>query len=267
MFPKLFEYHWLVIHSYGLLLAIAFIVGLYISAKAGQREGINKSEVYDLGLYIALSSLLGAKLLLFVTEFEYYYKNPAEIFSLATLRSGGVYYGGLILAVIVGIWFARRRHLSHWKMADIFAPGIAIGQSIGRLGCFSAGCCYGKPTSLPLGVTFTDPYSQETVGVPLMVRLHPTQLYEAATNAVIFLILWHAVKRKNFDGQVFVLYLVLYSAARFLIEFLRGDADRGFLFDGLLSTSQFISLTLLMLAAILFFRLRDPATKSLPSRT
>ena len=256
MFPKLFEYHWLVVHSYGLLLALAFIIGLYISAKAASQEHLDKAKIYDLGLYIAISSLLGAKLMLFVTDFEYYSQNPGEVFSLATLRSGGVYYGGFILAVIVGISFTRYQRLPVWKVADIFSPGIALGQSIGRLGCFAAGCCYGKPTKLPLGVIFQDPYSHETVGVPLMIPLHPTQLYEAAWNAIIFVILWLSLKSKKFDGQVFIFYLVLYSPVRFLIEFLRGDADRGFLFNGLLSTSQFISLALLVVAGMLFLILK-----------
>ena len=135
-------------------------------------------------------------------------------------------------------------------------PGIALGQSIGRLGCFAAGCCYGKPTHSFLGVTFTNPYSNQTVGVPLWIPLHPTQLYEAAANLVIFAILWLKLKRKKFDGQVFILYLTLYSVVRFTIEFFRGDPDRGFLFGGLLSTSQFISVILMIAAATLFFVLR-----------
>jgi phosphatidylglycerol:prolipoprotein diacylglycerol transferase len=256
LFPKLFEYHWLVIHSYGFLLAVAFISGLYVSARAGEREHLDKAKIYDLGLYIAVSSLLGAKLLLFVTDFDYYSQNPREIFSLATLRSGGVYYGGFILAAIVAISFTKYQRLPVWKITDIFSPGIALGQSIGRLGCFAAGCCYGKPTQLPLGVVFKNPYSNQTVGVPLMVPLHPTQLYEAAANAVIFIILWQKLKQKKFDGQVFILYLTLYSMVRFTIEFFRGDPDRGFLFSGLLSTSQFISLILIILAAVLFFAMR-----------
>ena len=256
MFPKLFEYSWLVIHTYGFLLAVAFIAGLSVSARAARREGVDPAKVYDLGLYIAISALIGAKALLLMTEFNYYLENPGEIVSLATLRSGGVYYGGFILAVIVGLTLTWRRRLPAWKMADLFAPGIALGQSIGRLGCFAAGCCYGRPTTVPWGVTFTNPYSHETVGVPLMIRLHPTQIYEALASLIIFAILWQWLKQKSFDGQIFILYLALYSCTRFGIEFLRGDSERGFILGGLLSTSQFISLVLALLAAILFFKLR-----------
>jgi phosphatidylglycerol:prolipoprotein diacylglycerol transferase len=264
LFPKLFEYRWLVIHTYGFLLALAFILGLYVSARAAQRENLDKAKVYDLGLYIAVSSLLGSKLLLLFTEFDYYSENPGKIFSLETLRSGGVYYGGFILAVIVGISLIWRQRLPVWKMTDVFSPGIALGHSIGRLGCFAAGCCYGKPTTFLFGVTFRNSYSHETVGVPLMIPLHPTQLYEAAGNALIFVILWRTLKRKKFDGQVFILYLFLYSILRFFIEFLRGDLDRGFLFNGVLSTSQFISLVLIALATILCFTLKRPIQPSTP---
>jgi phosphatidylglycerol:prolipoprotein diacylglycerol transferase len=261
LFPKLFEYSWLVIHTYGFLLAVAFICGLYVSARAARREKIDPSKVYDVGLYIAISALVGSKGLLLITDFSYYLENPKEIFSLATLRSGGVYYGGFILAVIVGIILTRRQKQPVWKMADLFAPGIAVGQAIGRLGCFAAGCCYGKPTSIPWGVIFTNPYSHETVGVPLMIRLHPTQIYEALASLIIFVALWQWLKRKRFDGQVFILYLVLYSCTRFLMENWRGDPERGFVLGGLLSTSQFISVLLVGLAIVLFFRLKPRAER------
>jgi phosphatidylglycerol:prolipoprotein diacylglycerol transferase len=256
LFPKLIEYHSLVIHTYGFLLALAFVVGLYVSARAASEEGLDKTQVYDLGLYLAISALAGAKLLLFITDFEYYLQNPSQILSLETLRSGGVYYGGFLAAVVVGISYTKLHHLPVWKITDVYAPGIALGQAIGRLGCFSAGCCYGKPTSSSLAVVFKNPYSLQTVGVPLLIPLHPTQLYEAAANLVIFVILWLALKRRRFDGQVFVYYLLLYSATRFFIEFLRGDPDRGFLFDGQLSTSQFISIVLMIFATVLYLMLR-----------
>jgi len=256
LFPKLFEFHSLVIHTYGFLLAVAFILGLYVSSRAASQQGLNASRVYDLGLYLAISALAGAKILLLITDFRYYFQDPAQIFSLETLRSGGVYYGGFLAAVVVGIAYMRHHKLPVWKMTDCYAPGIALGQAIGRLGCFSAGCCYGKPTSSILGVVFKNPYSLQTVGVPLMVRLHPTQLYEAAANLIIFVTLWLALHRKQFNGQVFILYLFMYSITRFFVEFLRGDADRGFLFDGRLSTSQVISLSLIVLATGLYFRLR-----------
>jgi phosphatidylglycerol:prolipoprotein diacylglycerol transferase len=235
---------------------MAFIIALFTIAKAAAREGLDQNLIYDLGLYIALSALVGAKTLLFITEYDYYLQNPGEIFSLETLRAGGVYYGGFILAVLVSLFFTRKHHLSFWKVADIFSPGIALGQAIGRLGCFSAGCCWGKATTVPWAVVFKNPYSHQTVGVPLMIPLHPSQIYEALSSAVIFLILWYALKRKQFNGQIFSFYLALYAIIRFLLEFWRGDEDRGFLFNGLLSTSQFISIILLGLALVLYVSLR-----------
>lgn len=261
MFPKLFEYSWLVIHTYGFLLAVAFLAGLSISARAARRQQVDPAKIYDLGLYIAISALVGSKALLLITELGYYLDHPKEIFSLATLRSGGVYYGGFILAVIVGVAMAKRHKLPVWRVADCAAPGIALGQSIGRLGCFAAGCCYGKPTSSMFGVTFTNPYSHETVGVPLMASLHPVQIYESLASLILFVILWEWIKRKQFDGQVFILYLALYSCTRFVIEFFRGDVERGFVLGGLLSTSQSISLLLIIVAAVLFFYLKQPPAK------
>ncbi|MCI0421176.1 MAG: prolipoprotein diacylglyceryl transferase [Acidobacteria bacterium] len=267
MFPKLFEYSWLVIHTYGFLLAVAFIAGLSISARAARLQQVDPAKIYDLGLYIAISALVGSKALLLVTELGYYLDHPKEIFSLATLRSGGVYYGGFILAVIVGVTLAKRHKLPVWKVADASAPGIALGQSIGRLGCFAAGCCYGRPTASVFGVTFTNPYSHETVGVPLGVPLHPVQIYESLASLILFAILWQALKRKRFDGQIFILYLSLYSCTRYVIEFFRGDMERGFVLGGLLSTSQLISLLLIIIAAVLFFILKRPDAKPVGVKT
>jgi phosphatidylglycerol---prolipoprotein diacylglyceryl transferase len=266
LFPKLFEYSWLVIHTYGFLLAAAFLAALSVSARAARRQQVDPAKIYDLGLYIAISALVGSKTLLLFTELGYYLDHPKEIFSLATLRSGGVYYGGFILAVIVGVAMARRHKLPVWRVADCAAPGIALGQSIGRMGCFAAGCCYGKQTASLFGVTFTNPYSHETVGVPLMVSLHPVQIYESLASLILFFILWEWIKRKQFDGQVFILYLVLYSCTRFVIEFFRGDVERGFVLGGLLSTSQSISLMLIIAAAVLFFYLKRPAARPVGAR-
>jgi len=261
LFPKLFEFSWLVIHTYGFLLAVAFLAALWASARAARREQVDPAKIYDLGLYIAVSALLGSKALLLLTDLGYYLDHPREIFSLATLRSGGVYYGGFILAVLVGVTMARRQRLPVWKVADCAAPGIALGQSIGRLGCFAAGCCYGKPTTSLFGVKFTNPYSHETVGVPLSVPLHPVQIYESVASLLLFFILWEWLKRKQFDGQVFILYLVLYSSTRFVIEFFRGDSERRFVLGGLLSTSQAIGLVLILAAAVLFYYLKQPSAK------
>jgi phosphatidylglycerol:prolipoprotein diacylglycerol transferase len=198
----------------------------------------------DLGIYIIISALVGAKLLLLVTDFQTFKSNPGELLNL--LREGGVFYGGLIVAVVVALWYIRRVGLPLWTTCDVFAPGIALGHVVGRFGCFFAGCCFGKPTSVPWAITFTDPFAAANVGTPLNVPLHPTQLYEAGAEFLILIVLLVTEKRGHkFAGRTFWLYMLLYSVSRYVIEFYRGD-ERGNV--GPLSTSQFVSVILAPLA-------------------
>jgi phosphatidylglycerol:prolipoprotein diacylglycerol transferase len=175
-----------------------------------------------------------------IVEWRHYANNPRSL--VEVLRSGGVFYGGLIAATTVGIWYMKNHRHPAWKIADMGAPSIALGEAIGRWGCFAAGCCYGKPTNGPLGVRFTDPFAHDAVGTPLDVPLHPTQIYLSVNAFLIFLILQWAYRRRTFDGEVFWLYVLLYAITRGLIENFRGDSVRGFLIPGVLSTSQFIGL-------------------------
>ena len=208
--------------------------------------------ILDFCTWMILVALVGAKILMVLTEWSYYRAHPGEIFSLSTLMAGGVFYGGFLAALFFTIWYVRVQKLSFWKLADVLAPGVALGQSVGRLGCFSAGCDYGKPTTAPWGVVFTSTFAHEVTGVPLGVRLHPAQLYESIATFVIFgLLLWWFPKKKR-DGDVFLAYVGLYAVARFFLEFLRGDEDRGFVFHHLLSTSQFIALLALAGIATVF---------------
>jgi phosphatidylglycerol:prolipoprotein diacylglycerol transferase len=208
-----------------------------------------------MGLVVIFAALVGAKILLFLSDFSYYSQNPREILSLSTLRSFGVYYGGLLLSLAAAAWYLRRSGLPGWVTADLAAPGIALGQSIGRIGCLSAGCCYGKPAHVPWAITFTSKYAYENVGVPLNIPLHPTQIYESVATFVLFLYLVWRLKQKHFTGQIILEYLILYSCARFVIEFFRDD-ERGFVFHDLLSTSQFIGILTVVAAMTLFIYLR-----------
>jgi phosphatidylglycerol:prolipoprotein diacylglycerol transferase len=190
-----------------------------------------------------------------VVEWRRYAANPRDL--VEVLRSGGVFYGGLIAATTVAIWYMRKNDLPAWRIADMGAPSIALGEAIGRWGCFAAGCCYGRPTSGPFGVTFTDQFAHEAVGTPLNVPLHPTQLYLSLNAFLIFLILQWAYRRKTFDGEVFWLYVLLYAVTRGVLEIWRGDIVRGFLIEPYLSTSQFIGLVAALLAGgMLFFLAR-----------
>ncbi len=228
--------------TYGVLLVMAILGGIYTAMRLGRRVGLDSALILDFCTWLILVALVGAKVLMVLTDWSYYRANPGEIFSFSTLMAGGVFYGGFLAALFFTVWYVRVQKLSFWKLADVLAPGVALGQTVGRLGCFSAGCDYGKPTTAPWGVVFSSTFAHEVAGVPLGVRLHPAQLYESITTFVIFgLLLWWFPKRKR-NGDVFLAYVGLYAVARFFLEFLRGDEDRGFVLHHLLSTSQFIAL-------------------------
>ena len=240
MFPRLVQIGSFYLPTYGVLLAIAYLVGIWLLRRKARAEGLPEQKIFDFSLYVLAAAILGAKALLVIVEWRHYSENPRDL--VEVLRSGGVFYGGLIAATTVGIWYMKRHGLPAWKVADMGAPSIALGEAIGRWGCFAAGCCYGKPTDGPLGVRFTDPFAHDAVGTPLDVPLHPTQIYLSINAFLIFLILQWAYRRRTFDGEVFWLYVLLYAITRGLIENLRGDSVRGFLFPGVLSTSQLICL-------------------------
>jgi phosphatidylglycerol:prolipoprotein diacylglycerol transferase len=238
----------LTLHAYGVLLAIAFITGLWVASRQAKRAGLDAARVTDMAVYVLIAGLIGAKVLLVVVEWSFYASNPRELLSI--LQSGGVFYGGLIGAFPVAWWYARKHGLPPWRTADVLAPAVAVGQAIGRLGCFCAGCCYGRAADVPWAVTFRDAYASRTVGTPLDTALHPTQLYESLACLAIFFILIRMARGKRFDGQVTLAYVLLYAVVRFVIEFYRGDAVRGTVF-GIFSTSQFIALVMALTAALI----------------
>ena len=272
MYPRLIEFPWTIpylgqitIYTYGVLLAAAYLLGLKLAMNRAQARGLDGARVLDLGIYIIISALIGAKLLLVVTEFRTFRADPSELLTLA--RSGGVFYGGLIMAVSVALWYIRRAGLPLWTTCDVFAPGIALGHVVGRFGCLFAGCCYGKPTEAPWGITFTDPFAAANVGTPLGVPLHPTQLYEAGAEFLILMLLLGTERKgRPFPGRTFWGYILLYAISRFVIEFYRGD-PRGAV--GAFSTSQFISIVLLPLSIgmlVYLARAHSPAPKSARKR-
>ena len=260
MYPELFRIGNFPINTYGVFLAIAFLCAILIAVRLARRDGLPAEKIYDLSLWMLLAGLVGSKILMLFTEPDYR-DNPALLLSLDFLRSGGVFYGGLLGAVLAGYFLMKRYKLPWWKTADACAPGIAIANFFGRQGCFAAGCCWGKPTTLPWGVQFTE-LGHQITGVPTDVHLHPTQLYESFAMLLVFVFLLWLHKRKRFDGQVILAYALLYSAIRFAIEFVRDD-PRGDVF-GLtsltgLSTSQLISLVIGIWALILLIRRRRRA--------
>jgi phosphatidylglycerol---prolipoprotein diacylglyceryl transferase len=251
MYPEIIHIGSFPINTYGVFLAIAFLCAILVTVKLAERDGLPREKIYDLSLWMLLASLIGSKILMLFTEPEYR-ENPLQLLSLDFLRSGGVFYGGLLGAVVVGYFLMKRYQLPWWKTADACAPGIALGNFFGRQGCFAAGCCWGKPTTLPWGVKFTD-LGHQITGVPTNTYLHPTQLYESFAMLLVFLFLLWLHKRKRFSGQVILAYALLYSIIRFAIEFVRDDPRGDVL--GLttltgLSTSQLISIVIGLAALI-----------------
>jgi phosphatidylglycerol---prolipoprotein diacylglyceryl transferase len=256
MHPILFEVGGFPVYTYGVLLAAAYLLGLQFALVRARARGLDGNRVMDLGIWIIISALIGAKLLLLVVDFDTFRQDPGELLTL--MRSGGVFYGGLIAAVAVAIWYMRRHGMALWSVSDAFAPGIALGHVIGRLGCFFAGCCYGRSTDAPWAVTFTNEYAAQNVGTPLNVAIHPTQLYEAGAELVILGALLLLERRgRTFPGRTFWSYMLMYGITRFVIEFYRGD-PRGMV--GMLSTSQFVSVLLVPLSVVMLIVLaRRPA--------
>lgn len=252
MYPELIRIGNFPINTYGVFLALAFLCAIMITARLAERDGLPRQKIWDLSLWMLLAALVGSKFLMLFTEPEYR-ANPLQLLSLDFLRSGGVFYGGLLGAVLAGYLLIKRYKLPWWKTADACAPGIAIGNFFGRQGCFAAGCCWGKPTDLPWGVRFSE-LGHEITGVPIDAHLHPTQLYESFAMLLVFGFLLWLHKRRSFSGQVILTYALLYSIIRFAIEFVRDDPRGDIL--GLttltgLSTSQIISIVIGITALIL----------------
>jgi phosphatidylglycerol:prolipoprotein diacylglycerol transferase len=237
------------LHTFGVLLAAAYLAALWWLVRSGRRAGLDPDMLSSLGFWAIFGAIIGAKALMVVRSFADYAANPGELLSQSFLTSAGDFYGGFIGGVVASVIFFRLHpSLSFWSLADLCAPAIALGQAIGRIGCLMAGDDYGSATTLPWAVTFTDPDAARVGGAPLGVALHPVQAYESIVCLLLFGFLVWLSRRKRFDGEVLIAYSILYAVARFLLEYLRGDADRGFVFNGMFSTSQFIAIVLVILA-------------------
>lgn len=263
MLPKLISFGSFYIPTYGVLVALGFLAGLMATLRLARHAGLSQDKVTNLAVYCAMGGIVGAKLFMFLFDIGDYIRDPGQIFTMATLQAAGVFHGGFIVALIVAWLYIRRQHLAPLLTMDVFAPGVALGQSIGRLGCFAAGCCWGKECDLPWGVRFR---SDAAAPVPLGVKLHPVQLYESAADLLIFLFLYRRARRAAGSGEILGLYLVLYSTARFIIEFFRIHEQS---LVGPFSLTQWIALALLVLGiAILLLPVlgRTPSLRGSPGR-
>ncbi len=260
MFPKLFTIGSFYLPTYGVLVALGFLAGLWITVRLARRSGIAAEPITNLAVYCALAGLIGAKILMILFDWNAPDKPP--IFSMATLQAAGVWQGGLVLAVIAAILYIRQQKLPALPTFDAFAPGIALGHAIGRIGCFAAGCCYGNHCDLPWAVTFHNPDAAELSGVPLNEPLHPSQLYEVGSELALFGFLYWRYGKSHTPGRIMGMYLVISSAMRFLIEFTRFH-EQG-LHAGL-SITQWIAIGLAIGGVALLLRPSAPSASPTPA--
>jgi phosphatidylglycerol:prolipoprotein diacylglycerol transferase len=248
MFPVLFNIGPLTIHTYGVFVAMGFFAGLGVTMRLARTEGVAPGLIMDMSFVILVAAIVGSRLLYVLINLSFYLENPINAFKL--WEGGLVFSGGLAASGLMMAWYIHRHDLSWWKTGDIWAPGIAVGQAIGRIGCLMAGCCYGKPANdLPWAITFTDPLCLAPTGI----ALHPTQIYSMISGFVIFLILLIIFFKRKFYGQVLIWFVILHSTARILIERFRGDY-RGAVFNSSISLTQLVTLILLSaaVAALVF---------------
>ena len=257
MYPILIKIGAFTVHTYGFLLAVGVLLAILLSLKLGKKEGIDTRLLSDFIFYTILIGLVGAKVFLLVTELEHYLRHPGEIFSLLT--SAGTFYGGLIFGGLFVVWYSRKHKLNLTKIADVMAPSVALGHFFGRMGCFSAGCCWGRAAGdSSFCVIFTSP--ETTTGVPHNIPLYPTQLAESILNLINFIVLLVLTKKKKFQGQVLAVYIFNYSLIRFCVEYFRGDHDRGYLFGGMnqpfssISIPQLISIIGVIVATFIYIK-------------
>jgi phosphatidylglycerol:prolipoprotein diacylglycerol transferase len=254
MHPVLFQLGPFSVYTYGVLVAGGVLLGLWYARRQATFAGLDPGRVWNLGIYMVLAAVILAKVWLIFTDWDYYLAHPSDIFSITTFQSGGTFYGAFVGAVVTIVLYTYFQKMPLLPVLDTFAAALPLGHAIGRLGCFAAGCCFGKPTSLPWGVTFTNPLAGTLAGTPLGVRLHPTQLYEAAAEFFNFLFLIWLGKRQRFTGQILGAYLILYGLERGTIEFVRDDPGRTLLFHGHVSLMQIVSVGLIFAGVFLWWR-------------
>lgn len=255
MYPILLKIGKLSLYTYGLFVALGFVTGILVARHEAKRLREDQDKIMDLCFYVLIAAIVGSRLFYVFTNFNMFISDPLEIFRI--WNGGLVFYGGFVVALITAIVYVKRKGMSLFKTSDIMAPALAIGHAIGRIGCFFAGCCYGKSCDLPWAVTFTNPDSLAPVNIPL----HPTQLYAAAANLIIFIFVWVLRNKKKFDGQIFWIYVLLYGVARSVIEIFRGDF-RGDLVFGTLSISQTIGGSMVLLSVMMLIVLGKKGIKA-----
>jgi phosphatidylglycerol---prolipoprotein diacylglyceryl transferase len=238
------------IQGYGLMIALGILMALLYASRQTKKIGIEFSNINDLFIWIFLAAFIGGRFFFFFEDPDYYFGTPSNMFELS--GSGFVFYGSLLFAIPTMIIYFKVKKLPTYKMLDIMAFVAIIVHGFGRMGCFMAGCCHGIPTDSALGVAFNHPH---TMASPIGVPLHPTQIYDIVLLAFIFAVLRVVKTKQAFDGQLFLLYIMLYAVGRAIVEIFRGDEARGFVFDGVLSHSQLISIVIVLVGFYFYKRI------------
>jgi phosphatidylglycerol:prolipoprotein diacylglycerol transferase len=252
VYPRLFTFGHITIPTYGALVACAVIVALLLAMLLARRIGLNSDRIWTLGLLAIVSAIVGSKLLLIANNWGSFMASPRLLLSLPTLQAGGVFLGGVALAFAVCIPYALYAKLPLLRTMDVIAPALALGQGIGRIGCLAAGCCYGRPTNAHWGLVFTSRFAARTTGVPLGVPLYPTQILESVASLLICAVLLVLLSRRHRNGEIMGAWLFLYGFARFFMEFYRGDAGRGSVFDGAVTVTQLLAALMVVLGGVLW---------------
>jgi len=255
MHPELFKIGNFTIHTYGFMIMIGATLGFFYMSYAVKKDlGIDRDKIQNLAILIILSAFIGGKLFFYLENPSYYFSSFENL--KRNFRTGFVFYGSLLFAVPVVIWYFRKEKWPVWPLMDRIAITACIIHGMGRLGCFFAGCCHGVPTDVPWGVTFTDGSSQAE---PLNTPLHPTQLYSAGLIFSILIILLMFKRHKRFEGQLFFIYIILYATGRSIIEVFRGDEERGYVIDNIISHSQFISIIVIAITIWAYLKFKRKA--------
>jgi phosphatidylglycerol:prolipoprotein diacylglycerol transferase len=244
MHPVLFNFGELTIHTYGFFIALAALAGMFVARLEAKKLGLDPEKVVDACFYVMVAAIVGSRLFYVITNIDFFLSAPLDIFKI--WNGGLVFYGGFIGSAITLIIYLKISHLPLGKMADIAALALPLGHAIGRIGCFFAGCCYGKLCHQPWAITFKNPDSL----APLFVQLHPTQLYSSVSNFMIFLLMLSLRRFKKYDGQLFWIYFALYGINRSIIEVFRGDFRGGTVLNTF-SISQTIGITSAFVAVIM----------------
>lgn len=252
MHPELFSIGDFKIHTYGFMIMLGAVLGFfYLSNTAKKELGIEKDKIQNLAILIILAAFIGGKLFFYLENPSYYLSSWEAM--RKNFRTGFVFYGSLLFAIPVVVWYFKREKWPLWSMMDRIAITACIIHGMGRMGCFFAGCCHGVPTDVPWAVTFRSRLSQAE---PLHTPLHPTQLYSSFMIFSILVILVMLKRHQRFEGQLFFVYIILYAIGRGIIEVFRGDEERGYIIDGIVSHSQFISIIVILITFSFYYKKR-----------